>query len=229
MKKELTVIIPCYNEDPKVLKVIVKILINHKIKTIVVNDGSDYFPWKKFYGATVVSRKKNKGSGNATKLGMKYAKTPYVARLDADAQYDPLDLIDMWESMEDEDMIIGKRICHHGGWKRLLGRMFMKIVSSIVALRYIPDLNSGSRIFKKRIAMAYASILCDEFSFVSSLTLCFIMGKYKVKWVPIGFYPRKGTQSTVRLVRHGLMSLFQIFRLGVGLRTRRFRAWLRGK
>lgn len=220
--KSLTVIIPCYNEEQSVVDFIVKAFKIYNIDYILVDDGSDI----PIEGATI-RRNKNKGYGNAIKAGIKQAKGNYIGIIDADSQYDPIELIMMWNDLEDEDMIIGKRISHQGGIKRTISRIAMRCVASFFCLRYIPDINSGSRIFKKHLARSYFSILCDSFSFSTSLTLCFILDRHNVRWLPISFFPREGSPSSLKLVRHGLIALYQIIYITVGLRTRKLRQWLR--
>jgi glycosyltransferase involved in cell wall biosynthesis len=224
-RNKLSIIVPVYNEDENVLNFVLKGLreiLDSEI--IVVDDGSTYPVWN----ATVM-RRRNKGYGNAIKAGIRKAKGDYIAIIDADAQYDVQDLQRMWRELDTEDMLIGKRICHQGNFKRAIARISAKIVASIACMRYIPDLNSGLRIFRKGLAKSYSSILCDEFSFSTSLTMCFVLDGLKVKWTPIGFYPRQGNNSTVKMLRHGLIMLYQIIYLTVGLRTRKLRAWLRSK
>jgi len=223
--KNLTVIIPAYNEERIYLEVISKALTLAKINYIIVDDGSDY----PIELPNTLRRNKNKGYGSAIKYGIRHARSQYIAIIDADGQYDVLDLIDLWQSMDDEDMLIGKRINHDGGIKRSVCRFLMKTVVSLIIGRYIPDVNSGLRIFKKHIAKCYSSILCDEFSYTASITTAMVVDKYKVRWANIGFYPRQGSPSTVSMLRHGLITLYQIIHIVLGLRTRKIRKWLREK
>ena len=226
--KELTVIIPIYNENMSNIQTITNFLTRMGAEVLIVDDGSD-IPFKNWMGGhvLVIRREMNTGYGAAIKYGMSKATGNYITIIDGDLQYDPTDLWAMWLTLTNEDMVIGRRITHQGGWKRLLGRMFIKTIASIFALQYIPDLNSGSRIFKKSIAKSYLSLLCDEFSFTTSLTMCMLLDKHKVKWRSVGFYPRNGPRSTVRMIRHGLITLFQIIYITIGIRTRRLRKWLR--
>jgi len=223
MKKKLTVIIPVYNEELQYINAVTDALKEHGFNYIVVDDGS-MFP---VVGDHVIRREKNRGCGSAVKLGVRSARTSYVATIDADSQYDVVDLVHMWEGIEDEDLLIGRRICHQGSPKRLWGRMFLKVCASIGAGKYLPDINSGVRIFKRSLMKSYSSIICDEFSWVTSQLLCFSIDKYKVKWVDIGFYPLQGSKSTMDEIRHGCVALFHIIKITVGLRTRNLRRYFR--
>ena len=219
-KRNLTVLIPAHNEDTGNIKYLTKTFDKHKIPYVIVDDGSE-IPIK---GAL---RRKHKGYGAAIKHGIRNIKSKYIGIIDADGQYDPLDLVHLWESIGHEDMIIGKRVISQGGWKRLLGRFFLRISASCMTGHYIPDLNSGIRIFKRHIAKSYSSILCDEFSFTSTLTAAMLLDGYAVKWFPVEFFPRQGSSSTVKLIYHGLVTLYQIIFITMGLRTRGIRKWLR--
>lgn len=222
--RRLTVIIPTYNEESHIVETMTNALDREGISYVVIDDGSD-IPLECNH---VIRREKNKGYGNAIKLGMReYTNTTYIGIIDADGQYDVVDLIHLWKSMDDEDMLIGKRITHQGSWKRFLGRMFIRLTASLFAGYWIPDCNSGLRIFKKSIAKSYYSILCDQFSFTTSLTLSMLLDGYKVRWANIGFYPREGSPSTVRMIHHGLITLYQILRITFALRTRKIRKRLR--
>jgi len=220
--KSLTIIIPVHNEDEKNYENLV-FLLRQKFEVLVIDDGSDV-PVK----CATHCRHKCKGYGNAIKLGMRFAKGTHVGIIDADRQYEATDLLNLWDKLTNEDMVIGKRTSHQGGIGRYFGRIFLKTVASLCALRYIPDLNSGLRIYKRNLALRYSALLCDTFSFTTSLTLCFLLDGLNVRWQPISFSARQGTKSTVKTTRHGLITLYQIIWLTIGLRTRGLRKWLRG-
>ncbi len=224
-KDKLTVVIPVYNEEQHLVDTLVKQLEDKGFKYLIIDDGST-FPVE---GKNVIRRPKNKGCGSAFKHGCRKAKTKYVGLIDADAQYNVMDLVDMWNSVDDEDLIIGRRVCHQGGFKRLWGRLLLKTCASLAAGKYLPDINSGVRIVKRNLMNSYASIICDEFSYSTSQTMAFVIDGCKVKWVDVDFYPREGTKSTVDEIRHGLVAMYHIIRIGFALRTRGLRKRLRDK
>jgi hypothetical protein len=100
-------------------------------------------------------------------------------------------------------------------------------MASLLAVKYIPDLNSGIRIFKRDLALAYSEILCDRFSYTSTLTLAMLLDGYKVEWIPVEFNERQGSKSSMKEIRDGLITLYHLFRITIGLRTRGLRQWLR--
>lgn len=221
--KDLTVLVPCYNEKSQNLRVIRNACKKRGIRLLIIDDGSK----RPIKGA--IRRWKNKGCGSAIKYGLNLVRTKYTGIIDADGQYDINDLFRMWRYMADEDQLIGRRMTHQGSSLRFLGRLFLKIFASILVGRYIPDLNTGVRIFKTNIGKSYRPLMCDQFSYCSSITLTMILDGYRVDWYPIGFYARKGQRSTVKEFRHGLYTIYQLLWITIGLRTRGLRKCLRGK
>src|SRR3990167_3607241 len=89
------------------------------------------------------------------------------------------------------------------------------------------DLNSGMRLFDRKIALGYLPILCDTFSFTTSLTMSIVTDGHKMTYFPINVQPRAFGKSRVRLVRDGFVTLYFICWVGLALRTRKLRKWMR--
>lgn len=231
-----SIIIPIYNENVHEIDLLSNYLSLRGHEVIIVDDGSqpEFEPsWLGEMGECnrprVLRKNKNEGYGAAIKTGVFNAHGKNIAIIDGDEQYSPDDLFLLMSIFEQDhiDMLIGRRVIHQGGVRRFWGRMFIKAIASICAGRYIPDLNSGLRVFSRHLALSYEPILCNEFSFTTSLTLCMLLDKYKVRWYDIDFSPRNGSRSTVKIIKHGLITVFYIFYITLGLRTRRIRECLR--
>lgn len=201
--KEITIIIPCYNEIPEILKETVlkaelslKKVENLNYEIIVVNDGSRYNyneiispQWK------IINHEKNKGYGAALKTGIKNSKYAYIGIADADATY-PVDKFDLLiKDVDNYDMIVGSRSWKHIGFLRKLPKYLLTVFANFLANYNIPDLNSGMRIFKKDVAMEFWKLYPDSFSFTSTITMGFITNGYSVKYIPIDYFKRKGKSS----------------------------------
>jgi len=59
----------------------------------------------------------------------------------------------------------------------------------------IPDLNSGLRIFRRSIVERFISLFPEGFSFTTTLTMTCLTNNYKVKFIPIDYFKRKGKSS----------------------------------
>ena len=119
MKISLSIIIPVYNEEKTILKILKKIDVLKKyseLEIIVINDGStdktlEILIENKNLYTKLIEIKKNSGKGKAVIEGLKKVKSDYVVIQDADLEYDPVDLILFLEKINNfgADLILGSR------------------------------------------------------------------------------------------------------------------------
>lgn len=219
----LTITIPSLNEKWDVLGPIVEELKSHDAEVIVVDDGSEQpFPGAIKHGVSY-------GYGAALLTGIKNANNDVILTMDADGQHQVKDVINLYQvwKMLNVDMIIGVRRLKSEIWYRFLGRKFLNWSASLIAMYWLSDLNSGMRIFKKNVAFGYREILCQKFSFTTSLTMSMMCDGYKVEFFPIDVLPRPYGKSRVKVVKDGLVTLYYILKIGFALRTRKLRALFR--
>lgn len=225
--KDLTVILPCYKEDPDIVLKTYNEVQSLGCKVIVVNDGNTVDLHQTIQSINYVP---NMGYGYALKKGIEKADTDLVLTMDSDGEHraeDVIKLYNVFKMVTKCDMVVGCRWNKKEKWYRWIGRKSINFIASSFARHYLIDLNSGMRIFRRELAISYKSILCDTFSFTTSLTMCMVTDNYKVAWFPIDTNPRTFGKSHVRLVRDGLITVWYIFYIGFALRTRKIRAWLR--
>ena len=217
--KNLTVIIPSFNEEKAVSDTIIKLKPfseKHSWKIIVVNDGSEDATktiLEKFGFIKTMCHKINRGYGASLKTGIVAAETELVAFYDADGQHNPEDLERLWLEWNDEDMIVGKRVKgSHIDLSRTPGKWILSITANFLAGRKIPDLNSGLRIVKKDIIMKYLHLFPDGFSFSTTSTIAFLSDKRVVEYRSITTNKRMG-KSSVRQLKDGFNTVLLILRL----------------
>ena len=224
---DLTVIIPCYKEDEALVTELYNKLSWMGCQVIVVDDGGDMDLQFEH-----IRYKPNMGYGYAIKQGIKKATTPIVCVIDGDGQHlvtDVQKLYQVYKMVADCKMVIGQRWGLSESGIRFWGRKILNFLASIVANHYMVDLNSGIRVFDRQLALAYSSILCDTFSFTTSLTMSMVTDKHKITWMPIEVQSRTYGKSRVRVVQDGIITLYYILWVGLALRTRRLRAFIRGR
>jgi len=217
MAKNLTVVIPAYNEEKTIGKVLKDILDYSKdLEIIVVDDGSDDDTGIIVgdCGVKAIRHPQNLGYGAAIKSGIRAASNENILIMDSDGQHANLsDIGLLYSFIKDYDMVVGARPKGHDvSMFRVAGKFLLTKIASYLAEKDIPDLNSGFRIFRKSIVEGYYHILSNEFSFTTTLTLVMLREGYRVKYVPIKVQPRT-TKSTVRIFRHGLGTLIFILRI----------------
>lgn len=224
---DLTVVIPVLNEDPNIVNELYQNLTLNGAEVIVVEDGGNTE-----YPCPTVGYTMNMGYGYAIKYGISKATNNIIMVCDGDGQHtvsDAQKLYAVYKLGEDIDMVIGQRYNLSETPIRWVARKCLNFLASIIAGHYLVDLNSGMRIFDKQLAIGYKPILCDTFSFTTSFSMATVTDGYKIMYFPINVQPRKHGKSRVKLLRDGLITLYYIIWVGLGLRTRRLRACLRGR
>lgn len=221
---DLTVVIPVYNEIHESITNTVADLKSLGAEVIVVDDGSaNPYPDAIKHGI-------NQGYGSALMTGIKNATRDLILTADGDGQHQISEIVKLYHAyklMQDADMVIGVRRIKAEHIHRYLGRKFLNWTASLICTSWIPDLNSGARIFKRNIAMGYFPILCRTFSFTTSLTISMMADKYRVEFFPIKVADRAHGRSHVKVLRDGWVTLKYILWIGFALRTRGLRQWLR--
>lgn len=89
MKNKITVIIPVYNDEKNICKILDILSKKNNIKTIVINDGStdkteEMILKNKFKNLEYISLKNNLGISNARNIGLENVKTKYYTFIDSD-------------------------------------------------------------------------------------------------------------------------------------------------
>ena len=221
--KDCTVIIPIYKENPSVVVRLYDDLTKRGYPVIVVNDGDTVeLPER----VREISYYPNMGYGFAIKKATREVTTSLVCTMDGDGQHKPEDvdkLLQVYNMVTDCKMVIGTRWGLKESFSRKIGRKFLNFLATLFSNHYLIDMNSGLRIFDRDLAIAYGPILCDTFSYTTSLTMSYVTDNYKFAWLPIDVLPREYGKSTVHLVRDGLVTLWYIIWIGSALRTRTIR------
>ncbi|MGM0608054.1 MAG: glycosyltransferase family 2 protein [Candidatus Muiribacteriota bacterium] len=212
--KDITIIIPVYNEEKSLLHLkdkIKKLSVQYNI--LFVNDGSKDNSENilKEAGFNVVSNPYNIGYGGALKKGIRETETSKVAIMDADFQHRPEDLKEIIKHSDKFDMVIGQRGADsYFPPLRRPGKFLINKFASYVAGFKIKDINSGIRVFNRSDVMKFMNILPNSFSFTTTITLLYIKEGFSIKYIPVKVLKRKG-KSSVDII-DGLKTLLLILR-----------------
>ena len=211
----VTVLIPAFNEEKTIEKVVNSIHSNFpEGEIVVIDDGShdNTAAFAERAGARVIRKSKNQGYGAAIKTGIMSSKSDYIVTFDADGQHKAEDIIRLMKLAENNDMVIGVRekIIHSNIW-RMPGKWFLRIFASYLVGKRIPDLNSGLRVMHREKVLKYLHLCPPGFSFSTTITIAMIIREYSVEFVPISVERRKGKSKVT--VKTGLESLLLILRL----------------
>lgn len=225
--KKLAVVIPAYNEEEaivRVLSLIPKEITGMDIECIVVSDGSNDATERaaRKHGALVVGRDLRRGQGAAVALGYRVALArgaDVVATLDADGQYDPAELPQLVRPILDgaADVVHGSRLL--GRYEQpLFGRaqglkVFARVTSWMTGT-HITDPASGFRAFSPR-ALKALEFRENQFH-AGEVTVAAVKRGLRVVEVPCTFRERMAGDSKKP----------QLFKYGYGYARSLLRTWL---
>jgi glycosyltransferase involved in cell wall biosynthesis len=205
MFDSLSVVIPAYNEEKGIGKVLVELndVLNktglaHEI--IVVDDGSEDATAKIVQGnefVKLVQHPANKGYGSSLKTGIRNAAGKWILITDADGTYPIKDIPRLLEHIGHYDMVVGARTGKDVNIPlyRRPAKKILAWLANYLAETNIPDINSGMRVFRKEDALKFFSILPKGFSFTTTITMAYLSNDYTIKYLPIDYYRRHGVSK----------------------------------
>jgi glycosyltransferase involved in cell wall biosynthesis len=203
--ENLSIIIPVYNEEETVgetVKFFEDFLEeNPNVEVIFINDGStdktgQILNTTQNENIKIINQPKNKGYGAAIKRGVMKSSYQYIAITDADGSYPNDKIPDLFKKLAEEnaDMSVGARTGKvvEIGIFRKFGKYILRKLAEYLSEEEIPDLNSGLRIIKKGLVLKFLRYLPNRFSFTTTLTLSLLANNYKIVYLPIDYYKRRG-------------------------------------
>jgi dolichol-phosphate mannosyltransferase len=222
MKKKLYIVIPAYNEEENIEDAVkewhqIAVKISKDSRLVVVDDGSADKTKEKLqtlskkYRQLTVLGKTNSGHGQTVLVGYKYAvkqKADYIFMTDSDLQTRSEEFWRFWDLRHDYSTLIGHRSGRQDGFTRVVVAKVLRLVLKLIFGLNIPDANAPFRLMSRYELEKYLKKIPDNFYLPNViLTVLYISGKEKVKFIPITFTPRRrGT---------GSIHLKQIFEVGL--------------
>ncbi len=212
--------IPAYNEEAGIGATLTALLAARPatvVEIIVVDDGSTdrTAAIAAEAGVRVLRHPNNRGYGASLKTGIREATGDHILTMDADGQHRMEDVASMCQAVSVPDApecVIGhrQRLVHSPLW-RMPGKWFLTRLAQTLIQRKIPDLNCGLRIIKREVALRYARICPNGFSFSTTITMALMSRGYGVSFIPIQVDKRVG-KSTVS-ARTGFQTILLVIRL----------------
>ena len=232
-KPSLSIFFPAYNDAGTIASLA---LIAHMTartltddyEVIVVDDGSPdhtgelldemarHFPWLK-----VVHHPGNRGYGGALRTGFETAAKELVFYTDGDAQYDPRELVRLYEALTpDVDFVNGYKMWRSDPFHRkVIGRAYHMFVRTMFGLR-LRDVDCDFRlmrreVFRKVVLTRSSGVICVE-----------LMKKvqdhgFRIAQVPVHHFHRTyGKSQFFNFPRVG-RTLLDLFRLWLDLVVRK--------
>lgn len=222
MQSDTLVIIPAYNEEKNIGKVIKSIKeLYPSFDIIVVNDGSTDKTVLKAYeaGALVLSHPFNMGYGVSLQTGYKYAVQKdyqYLIQLDGDGQHDPRAIESLITLVKEDsaDIVIGSRFIGNNSYKtsifRMIGIYLFRFILRLLSGKEIKDITSGFQAMNRKVLNLFITDIfpCD-YPDADVILLLSNLG-YKIQEVPVVMYSNMEGKS---MHRNPIKVFYYIFKM----------------
>lgn len=153
MKKDISVVIPFYNEEENVANVLQEIReCQPAAEIIAVDDGSRDETWKiikSFNDVRGLRFAKNCGQSAAMLAGLKAAKGTICVTMDGDGQNDPADINQLVEGLQTADVVCGYRAKRQDTFNRRLASRIANTIRRFFLHDGVRDTGCSLKAFRK--------------------------------------------------------------------------------
>ncbi|MDD4476944.1 MAG: glycosyltransferase family 2 protein [Patescibacteria group bacterium] len=206
-------IVPAFNEEKKIGRVISGLFEHGAEKIIVVDDGSNDKTAEnaRAAGAIVLSHKINRGQGAALQTGDEYAflnGAEYAVHFDGDGQFNPADIIPAVDFLRKNnlDIVLGSRFLDGRSCLPFLKRYFVlpvaRLVNYFLTGLKLSDAHNGFRVLSRR-ALAELKITRDGMAHNSEIVALIKEKKLEFAEFPVEvryFEYGQGTKEGIKIV-----------------------------
>lgn len=218
-KQKIAVLIPCYNEELTVKKVVSdfkKQLPDADIYVYDNNSKDDTAKIAKKAGA-IVREERNQGKGNVVRSMFRDVDADIYVLVDGDDTY-PADEVDkLIDAVKDGyDMVIGDRLSstYYTENKRPFhnfGNDLVRWLINKIFKNNVKDIMTGYRAFSKRFVKTIA-VVSPGFQVETELTITALEYRYNIKSIPIQYRDRpEGSSSKLNTISDGMKVLLTLF------------------
>ena len=180
------IVIPAYNEERMIGKVLKELKAEGWHNIIVVDDGSKDRTGliAKRMGAIVVRHPRNMGLGAALRTGLSKAHklgAECVITFDADGQHDPKAIRKLAEAIHNTDLVIGVRKLVNPPLHKRIGNFILNLVTRMLG-GPLTDSQSGLRAFNRK-ALEKIKIRSDKYEVSSEILIQAKRKKLRIDYV----------------------------------------------
>jgi glycosyltransferase involved in cell wall biosynthesis len=226
---DVTVVLPCYNEQDHVLLEIARITealdaSEFSYELLVIDDAStdntlevlrkaqENYPHMR-----LEPFQRNGGTGTARRIGTQIAYGEIVVWTDADMSYPNERIPEMVRILKENpriDQVVGARTTEEGTHKilRVPAKWVIRKIAERLINQKIPDLNSGMRAMRREVARPYLRLLPPGFSCVTTITMAFLANQHDIYYMPIDYSKRAG-KSKFKFVKDAYRYILQVLRM----------------
>lgn len=195
--------VPVYNEKETIEEVISRVQALPLEKEIILvddnsTDGSTEIlkKYQEERNIKVVFFSENRGKGIALREGFEHVSGLYTVVQDGDLEYDPRDLVKMYEFAREKnaDVVYGNRFWEEGkpegmAWGNYIFNLVLAKLATVLYGRKINDAATCYKMFRTEFLKSL-SLECRGFEFCSEVTAKSRLRGKRIYEVPISYTPR---------------------------------------
>jgi glycosyltransferase involved in cell wall biosynthesis len=220
LQQRVAVLVPCFNEEATIAKVIADFRAALPEATIYVYDNNSTDRTVEIAGAAgaVVRREMRQGKGNVVRRMFADVDADLYVLVDGDATYDPASVrVMIARLIEDRlDTVIAARVPEEPGAYRPGHQMGNRLLTHFFTVTFnatFTDILSGYRVFSRRFVKSFP-VLSSGFEIETELSAHALELDLAIGEVPTPYYARpKGSASKLSTWRDGLRILSTILGL----------------
>ena len=218
---KLSIIIPCYNEESTIKKIIQKIKEQSDIeKEIIIIDDFSTDKTKKILEDElknsvdqILYNSKNYGKGYTIRKGIEKATGDFILIQDADLEYDPGDYKKLLNPIKTglADVVYGSRFIGTSERRVLyfwhtVGNKFLTLLSNMFSNLNLTDMEVGYKVFRSSVIK---NIILNEnrFGFEPEITAKIAKKNIKIYEVGINYFGRKYSEGKKITWKDGFSAL----------------------
>jgi len=209
--RRLSVLMPVYNEEDTVTRIIEDVLaLPLDLELIVVDDGSTDETRTRLHTLEqahdphlkIVYAPQNAGKGAAIRAALTHATGEVVVIQDADCEYDPRDFLSMMERIEAGAAVVygtrlspeAVRLNREVRDKFYIARRLLPWLTNALFGTKITDEATCYKMFRRDV-LTSIPLRCARFDFCPEVTAKIIRRGYKIYETPIHYHPRTEAQG----------------------------------
>jgi len=225
MKNLISIIIPVYNEEKTIERVIDKVIAQSDFnkEIIIVNDNStdatkSLIEQKYLNYVKLINNKINTGKGFCIKTGINNSNGDIILIQDADLEYDPINYKKILTPLINDkaDVVYGSRFLGDGEkrvlffWHRV-GNFILTLLSNAFTNLNLTDMEVGYKAFKSRIIKSI-SLKENRFGFEPEVTAKIAKKKLRIFEVGISYYGRTYAEGKKINWKDGFAAIYCILK-----------------
>ncbi len=233
MEEKIAILIPCYNEEKTIQKVVLDFkreLPNAQIYVYNNNSTDRTLEIASSIDGIIVRNEYNQGKGNVVRRMFREIDADIYVMVDGDNTYPAEEVHKLIEPIQSRkaDMVVGDRLSngtYQSENKRKFHEFGNNLVKNSINLLFknnLQDIMSGYRAFNK-IFVKNTAILSPKFEVETEITLSALDKRFIIKEVPITYRDRpEGSVSKVNTIQDGIKVTQTILKMYKDYKPRKF-------